>query len=187
MEFFVILFWEYVQNLPVLAGLAFAFQLWRQGQFALAVTCLAVGGTAGAVLIALTEARKQAGYREPKAVVLANILGFTILTFLILVYLHAAWSNAWSDVLIGVSGGAGLAILQSLTARKKINWIHCLALGIASPLVLFCIRQLLYAAWPIWAMILSLTALATLVISIVDYLPDELDRIKANKNLGESQ
>jgi hypothetical protein len=181
MNFLKILFWEFLQNLPILTGFTFAFKFWQQDRLWIAIACIVAGGTAGAVLIALTEARKQAGYQEPRAVLLANIVSITMIIFLTVVYLAAHWSNWLTDLAIGALGGAGLGIVQSLAARKRINGVHCVALGIASPLVLICIRWLLNIAWPVWANILSLSFLATVIISIIDYLPDELDLDRSHK------
>ena len=176
-NFLKILFWEYLQNLPVLTGFAWALAFWQKGRFGIAVACLVAGGIAGAVLIALTESRKQVGYREPPAVLLTNILGITLIMFVMAVYLTTHWSSWLTDLAIGALVGTGLGIAQSLAARKKINLVHCLALGIASPLVLICIRGLLSAGWSIWVNTLLMCLVATLVISLIDYAPDEFQSV----------
>jgi hypothetical protein len=177
MNFLKIIFWEYLQNLPVLAGFAWAFDLWQHGRPWIALACVAAGGLAGAVLIALTEARKQAGYKEPRAVILANIVSITAIMFVMLIYLNVRWSSWLTDLIIGAFGGIGLGMVQSLAAKKKINVLHCIALGIASPLVLICIRWLLNTGWSIWINISLTCLLATLIISFIDYAPDEFNSI----------
>ena len=177
MNFLKVIFWEFVQNLPALAGFAWAIDLWQKGRFGVAIAYIAAGGAAGAVLIALTEARKQAGYQEPRAVLLANIVSIPIIMFVLVVYLTARWSSWLTDLAICVLGGIGLGIVQSLAAKKKINAVHCIALGIASPLVLICIRWLLNTGLSIWVNILLMCLLATLIISLIDYMPDEYNLI----------
>lgn len=171
-NFLKILFWEYIQNFPIIAGFIWAFEFWQKGQIWQAVICIGAGSVIGAITIALTEGRKQIGYREPIAVMLANIVGLTIIMFILIIYLAARWSSWVTDLFIGIVCGIGLGVVQSVSAKKKINVIHCLALGIASPLILFCIRWLLNANWFIWANILLLALLATLIIGIIDYAPD---------------
>jgi hypothetical protein len=177
MNFLKIIFWEYIQNLPVLAGFAWAFDLWQRGQPWIAFACVAAGGLTGAILIALTEARKQAGYKEPRAVLLTNIVSITTIMFVMMIYLTVRWSSWLTDLMIGVFSGIGLGIAQSLAARKKINVLHCIALGVASPLVLICIRWLLNTGWSIWIIISLICLLATLIISFIDYAPDEFNPI----------
>jgi hypothetical protein len=184
MKFLKILFWEYIQNLPVLVGFAWAMRFWQKGNSIFAITCLFIGGATGAILIAVTESKKQAGYREPTAVLLVNIFGITILMFIVLVYLLAPWSSWWTDIMIGIVLGIGLAVVQSQAARKKINIAHSIALGIASPLILVCFRWLADAGWSIWLNIFLMSLLATLVISTVDYAPDE---IKASKERSKQE
>jgi hypothetical protein len=177
MEFLKVIFWEYLQNLPLIAGFCWAFDLWQEDRFWAAISCIAVGGVAGAVLIALTESRKQAGYQEPRAVLLANIVSFSIIMFVMVVYLTARWSSWLTDLAIGALVGIGIGIVQSLAAKKKINIVHCIALGITSPLVLIGIRWSLNIGWSIWVNILLMCLLATLIISLIDYAPDKFNLI----------
>jgi hypothetical protein len=179
MNFLKVIFWEFVQNLPILAGFTFAFNFWQKDRPWIAFACMAAGGVAGALLIALTEARKVAGHREPLAVILTNMISMTAIMFVFVVYLSANWSGWLTDLVIGALGGSALGVAQSLAARKKIHLSHCMALGIASPLVLISIRWLLNTDWPAWANVLSLSFLSTIVISVIDYLPDELDFIQS--------
>lgn len=171
MSFLKVIFWEFIQNLPVLAGFAWAFDLWQQGEFWAAIACVALGSLAGSALIALTEARKVAGHREPPAVLLANIIGMTVIALGMVAYLSAHWSSWLTDLAVGAAGGAGLGIVQSLAARKKVDLRHCLALGLAAPLVLVLVRWLLNTGWPVWVNILCMTALATVIIALIDYTP----------------
>lgn len=169
-----ILFWEYMQNLPVIAGFIAAYDRWMDSGYLLACLLVLSGSAAGATLIFLTEKKKQEGYREPLSVYAANILGMTIMMLAMILYFAASWGNWISDLGAGLVVGLGLGILQSLSARKRINWIHCIALGIASPMILVSIRLLLSTNWPLWGIILLVCFLATLIITVIDYLPDTL-------------
>lgn len=174
-NFLKIIFWEYLQNFPILAGFVWAFEFWQKGQAWQAVLCIGAGSILGALTIALTEGQKQIGYREPLSVMVANIAGLTAIMFVMLIYMAALWSNWVTDLCIGVLCGIGLGIVQSFSAKKIINVIHCLALGIASPLLLLCIRWLMNADWSVWIDVLLLTLLATVIIGIIDYAPDEFN------------
>lgn len=173
MGFLKVLFWEYLQNLPILAGFFWAVDSWQAGRFWIAILCMLAGGMASAVLIYLTESRKQLGYQEPKTVLLMNMAGMALLVFVIVLYFSARWSTWLTDLAIGVLCGLGLGISQSIAARKKINVVHALALGIASPLILILIRWSFINDWPIWMSIFLTSLLATLVIGLIDYAPDE--------------
>ena len=170
-----VLFWEYLQNLPIFAGFVWGYDLWSQGRQELAVLCMAAGSLTGAALIALTESRKKAGHREPVAVLIGNSIVMTMIMLVMVAYLSAHWSNWLTDLLIGILAGAGLGALQSLSAREKISLRHCIALGSASPLALISIRLILGLGWPDLVNILASAFLATLIIGFLDYAPQSAD------------
>lgn len=178
MKFIKIIFWEYIQNLPIIAGFVAAFGQWQNGKYLPASLYIVGGSVAAAILIFVTEVRKQDGYKEPRIVLLANMIGMTAIMLLMVIYFGAHWGNWISDLVLGVMVGVGLGMVQSLTAKKPINWIHCIALGIASPLILISIREFLHTTWPLWLHILLVCSLATLIISVIDYLPDTLSSEK---------
>ncbi|MCI0399008.1 MAG: hypothetical protein L0322_29300, partial [Chloroflexi bacterium] len=128
------------------------------------------GSLLGALLIGATEDRIVAGHREPPAVVLTNAAVMSLLTLGLGLYLLANWSNWRSDLL----GGALIAVLlsaaQSAAARERIGLGHTAAFALAFPLGLM-ITRLLVELLPGWAAVLSITAIVTVVISLVDYGP----------------
>ena len=172
MRFLIVIFWEFLQNLPIFAGFVLAFDFWQKGNAWLALASILVGSILGSIMIALTESRKVAGHREPLSVLLTNIVVMATIMFALLAYLSAGWSGWLTDLLIGGLGGVTLGMAQSLAAKKKIGIRHCIALGLAAALVIIAVRVLLNVGWPIWVNVLSITILATLVISFIDYSPE---------------
>ncbi len=173
MGFLRIILWEYLQNLPILAGFVLGFDLWQGDREWAAVACLVAGALTGSILIALTEARKVAGHKEPLAVVIMNIIVMAVIMFALVVYLAAAWSGWPTDLAVGALGGAGLGIAQGLAAKKRVDLRHCAALSLSSALVLPGLHWFLDMGWPVWSRALSMTLLATLIISAIDYWPTE--------------
>jgi hypothetical protein len=171
MRFMKVFFWEFLQNIPIFTGFAWAFTSLARGKPWIALAFAVAGGIFGSIVIALTESRKAAGHKETLPVVLANILAITTFIFAIVVYLSTKSTNWRTDLFLGSLGGAGLAIMQGLAAKKKIEARHCIALGLASALAIVGIRILLNAGWSVWLDILSMTLLATLIISPIDYMP----------------
>lgn len=177
MNFLKIIFWEYLQNLPIMTGFVWGLKLWQGGRYGVAAGCVILGSVVGAILIALTEGKKVPGFREPRSVLVTNIIVIIIIMLLVMVYLTERWSSWLTDLGVGILSGAGLAVLQSLAAKGKIGLIHCIALGTATPLVLISIRWLVSIGLSIWLNIALLSLLGTLVISVIDYLPDKLKKL----------
>jgi len=171
MRFIKVFFWEFLQNIPIFTGFAWAFDFLSRGKPWNTLAFAVAGGTCGSILIALTESRKAAGHKETLPVILANILAITTFILAMVVYFRTKGTTWQTDVILGSLGGASLAGMQSLAAKKKIEARHCLALGLASALAIIGIRSLLNAGWSIWMDILSMTILATLIISLIDYMP----------------
>jgi hypothetical protein len=172
--FLKVVFWEYVQNAPIIAGFVWALDRWQNGRFLDACFFIVASSIIGAITIALTEANKVKGHKEPFAVLLANTIGISSIMLATNFYLLASWSNRVTDILIGAFGGVGLGIIQSLTAKEKIGIRHCIALGLASSLVLVFIHWLATNNWPTWLNIVFLTSVATIIISIIDYWPKKM-------------
>jgi hypothetical protein len=171
MRFLRIFLWEFLQNLPIFSGFTCAFDALARRQAWFALAWSVAGGVCGALMIALTEARKTAGHKESPPVTLANALAVTVFIFTIVVYLNTRGTFWLTDLVLGSLGGAVLAALQSLAARKKPDLRHAIALGLASAAAIACIRILLHAGWPVWLHILLITLLATGIISLIDYMP----------------
>lgn len=176
MRFLNALFWEFVQNLPLVAGFFVALQLWRQGWVVGAGASMLVGSTLGALTIWATESKVIKGHREPVRVVVTNALAITLLMFVSVAYLSAGWGNWGTDLAVGILAGVGLGAAQSLAAGEPIAIRHCLAFAASLPPALIGIRMLMAASLPLLLDILLITAVATVIIGWVDYGPLFLNR-----------
>jgi len=162
--------WEFVQNLPLVAGFVVALELGRQGEWGAAIAGVAAGGVAGAVVIRITEPRIVAGHREPWRVTAANAIAMTVLMAALVAYLSASWSGWATDLLVGALAGVALAMVQDLAAGESIGARHCIALGSAGPLALIGIRALV-ATLPLLVNVLVITVVLTLIVALIDYGP----------------
>jgi hypothetical protein len=170
MKFLGAMFWEYLQNLPIIAGFVFALHFGRQGQWLPAVASVIVGGVAGALLISATESKIVAGHREPAGVVLANVAMMVILSLALTLYLLAGWSSWLTDLLGGGLAGIALSAVQSKAAKETIGLGHTAAFVLAFPLGLIATR-FFTTFLPPWAAALIITAAVTVIITLVDYGP----------------
>ncbi|MEJ5309444.1 MAG: hypothetical protein WHX52_06705 [Anaerolineae bacterium] len=174
MAFVNAIFWEFVQNVPVLVLFVAAVWLWAKGRRREAIVCSVIGAVVGSLLIRFTEPLIS-GYHEPWAVTLVNIVAFAGLQVLFAAYLgtESRWSSWKTDALFGGGAGVGLALAQGVAADGA-PWIgivlHGLALGLIGALLLGGLRRqkdkplktaLINAVW--------LALLMTLVISAIDY------------------
>jgi hypothetical protein len=170
MKFLGAMFWEYVQNLPIIAGFVFALHFGRQGQWLPAVASVVVGGVAGALLFGATVSIIVAGHREPVAVVLANVVMMVILSLALTLYLLAGWSSWVTDLLGGGLAGIALSAVQSRAAKETIGLGHTAAFVLAFPLGLVATRFFTTFLPPSAAAVIITTAV-TLIITVVDYGP----------------
>jgi len=169
-------FWEFLQNLPLVAGLLLGLEAWQAGRWGLAVGWMAAGSTVGALVIWATEARIVDGHRESARVVLTNVVVITILGVALVAYLSSAWSRWWTDLIGGAVGALLLGISQDLAAGPArvggIDWGHCAALALAFGCTLLGVRVLM-ASLPLAFNILVVTALSAAAVVLIDYrLPD---------------
>jgi len=162
--------WEFVQNLPLVAGFLIALRLWGNGAYAAAIGCALAGAAGGALIIRATEARIVAGHSEPLRVVAANVLAMTGLAVAALAYLTASWSNWQTDLPAGALAGTLLAAVQSLASREPLSLGHCAAFACAFPPALIGVR-LIDAILPLGVNILVITTALTLTIAAIDYRP----------------
>lgn len=169
-RFLSALFWEFVQNLPLVAGLLLGLDAWQAGTRGLAVACMAGGSAAGSLIIWATESRMVEGHQEPLRAVLANVVVMAVLMFVVVLYLAAAWSRWWTDVLAGVVVGIGLGVAQDLAAGSSIGLRHSAAFALAFALGLVGVR-LLVAALPLALAVLAVTLVVTVAITLLDYGP----------------
>jgi len=174
MQFVSAIFWEFIQNAPVLVLFVAAVWLWANDRRRDAIICSVISAVVGSLLIRFTEPLIS-GYHEPWSVTLVNIVAFGGLQVLFAAYLGAGgrWSNWKTDALFGGLAGVGLALAQG-AASDGSPWIgivlHGLALGLIGALLMGGLRRqkdkplktaLLNAAW--------LALFMTLVISAIDY------------------
>lgn len=168
-------FWEFIQNLPLVAGLMLALQWWQASLLVSSITAMISGSLLGAVLIRLTENyivdEDQAGLvgnREPISVTLTNIVVMFGLMLILTIYLTAEWSNLITDVPLGALIGFALSASQSKAAGRPIGGRHTLAFTAAFPIALIALRTL-STALPVILSILLLTLIVTLIITYIDY------------------
>jgi len=162
--------WEFVQNLPLLAGFVITFQLWRAGRQVPAIASAVAGSLTGSLVIRATESRIVEGHHEPWQVAVANTVGISALMVGAAAYLAAAWGSWRTDWVAGVVAGIALGALQSLAARERVSPLHCLAFACALPPVLLGVRLATATLSP-WLAIPLLTAAATFIITLIDYGP----------------
>ncbi len=167
-RFWRVFFWEFIQNLPLLAGFMMALRLWQSGRLWLAAICIIGSSIIGACIIWATEFRIVAAHHEPLRAVLANIVVMSILMVVLVVYLTAAWSRWWTDLIVGSLTGVALGGGQDLATRSPISIKHYGAFALAFAVGLVGIR-ILAEACPFLIGILILTVLVTAVISWIDY------------------
>ncbi len=88
LEFVNAVFWELIQNLPIVLLFVMAVWLWARQRRQDAIICCVVGGVVGALLIRFTEPIIS-GYHESWNVTLMNIGVFSLAQVLFTVYLGA--------------------------------------------------------------------------------------------------
>ncbi|MBN2004786.1 MAG: hypothetical protein JXA21_15620 [Anaerolineae bacterium] len=173
MKFIIAIFWELVENLPIILLFVTAVWLWAHQHRRNAVICCIVGGVSSALIIRFTEPFFS-GYYEPWALTLVNVGIFTLLQVPFVAYLgtKTKWGTRVTDSLLGGITGVGIAIAQGIAGN--IQWItvvlHALALGIVGTLLIGSIRH--YAQYSLQkALIAALlfVVFMTLLIGLIDY------------------
>ncbi len=168
------LFWEFVQNLPVILFLVAALWLWGQQRRWQAVGCIVTGALVVALTIRFTEPLKT-GYHEPWSVTAVNALVLSLIEPPFVAYLasRARWSGWKTDLLLGGLAGVGIALAQGLASPTSplIGVIlHSAALGIAGGVILVAVRMTQERSLRVaLAQAVLIAVCMTLVIGIVDY------------------
>ncbi len=176
LRFLTVLFWEYVQNVPVVLGFALAVWYWSRDERGRAGLVMGAGAALGALIIRYTEALKIGRpYLEAWSVTLVNVGGFGLMLLLFTLYLsrEAGWSNRRVDLVLGVLAGGGFALAQGLAAPNAplIGVVlHSGALAVAAAAVLLMLRRVKEETWG-GAVVSALlaTAVMTVIISVIDY------------------
>jgi len=140
MRFLLLLFWELLQNLPLVAGFVASFQLWQQGKLVIAIACMIVSSITAALVIRVTEPKIFAGKRESVRAVMANVVIFPVLMFVFVAYLAASWSSYWTDMAGGLLAAIALVAVQDPAPKKRFNVVRSLALGLSCSISLILIR-----------------------------------------------
>jgi hypothetical protein len=161
-------FWEFVQNLPLIAGFLLALDLWQQAKLLPSLACMVAGSLTGSLVIWATEARIVAGHREPQRVVVTNVAGIALMMLLLAAYLSADWSRWWTDLVFGLLGGIALGVAQDLAAGSAPSLGHAMAFALSFSLGLAGVR-IVSAALPLGASVLLVTATVTALICMMDY------------------
>jgi hypothetical protein len=161
-------FWEFVQNLPLIAGFLLALHFWQQAELWPSLACMVAGSVVGALAIWATEAKIVAGHREPLRVVVTNVVVITLLMVALAAYLSAGWSGWWTDLVAGVLGGIALGVAQDLAAGSPVSLGHAAAFALSFSLGLVGVR-VLSATLPLGANVLIVTAIVTALICLMDY------------------
>ncbi len=110
----IILFWEALENAPMLIGVLLAIRFQAQN-LGLALICLFVGTTSGVIAIHFTESKKFSNQPSVKET-LTNCVVFFVLGTVLIFYFsgHNVWWSNWvTDMLLGIVAGGMLAIGES--------------------------------------------------------------------------
>ncbi len=166
------LLWEFVQNLPLIAGFLAGLCAWGSGRPWLAVVSILGGSLVGSLAIWATESKIVEGHREPLRVVVVNVIMLSVLMFVVVLYLTAGWSRWWTDLLVGAVVGAGLGGAQDLAAGSPVGLGHSAAFALASAVGLVGVRFLV-ASLPLGLAVFVVTLILTVVVVLLDYGPEE--------------
>jgi len=164
-SFLIEFFWEFVQNIVLIAGFFVAFAMWQQEARGLSLGIIALSGVLGAWNIRWIEAKFK-GHNESLQVTVVNSLMMPLLMFVFVVYLSANWTGWGSDVLIGAIGGFMLSVVQRLVIKAPLDVARSFAFAIAFPALLSSTRGML-AIFPLPCTILTSTTIATFLIVFI--------------------
>ena len=175
MKLLTVLFYESIQNFPMILGFIFAACIWRQNWLA-ALIILTAGVLLGVVTMHFTEPKLHQKPIEPdyKGDII-NFVLFTVLAIPFIFYFNTEnrWINWKTDITAGLIVGVLLTVGQSLAweGAKSRMIIHGFAMAISFPLILLSIRFIL----KIESNFLTLatgtlaTVLTSFLIVIIDY------------------
>jgi len=167
-------FWEFVQNLPLIVSFVVTVWLWARGSKTTAIACLLAGSIVTALLIRFTLPFIH-GYHETTAVTFVNGVSLSVFMLLFTIYLgsEARWSSWKTDLILGGMAGMLFGIAQGIASPGDplIGIIlHSLALVLAAPVILISVRSLKTKTLPATLRgALMITAMMTIIISLLDY------------------
>ena len=167
--FYVVLFWEFLQNLPLGIGFIIGGHFWGFStvfSIGLMIFC----GICSGLIIRVTEKRIVDHYTESKRASFGNMCIFSAVMIGLNAYFASNWGNLFYDLLLGGFAGALLSISQSTLEQQKISIPHTLAFALCTPLVIISLRILLNQQFlPLWGVILMMTLIISLIITKIDY------------------
>lgn len=137
-----ILFWEALENAPMLIGFLLAIRFQAQN-FVLALICLFVGTSLGAIAIHLTETKKFSNQPSIKETLTNGVVFFVLGTVLLFYFSGQSvwWSNWMTDMLLGIVAGGMLAIGESWGWKtQETVKTHILSMSLATGCFLVGIR-----------------------------------------------
>lgn len=173
-QFLNAIFWEYVQNLPVIVMFVMAVWFWAQERRSAALACMAVGAVGGALTIRFTEPLTS-GHHETWTVTFVNIVLLCLVQVPATVYLseERRWSNWRTDLALGGLTGVGIAMAQWLAAQSGPLigvLLHSFSLAATGSFVMLGTRESKDKPLAtVLGIALMMTLVMTLLISAVDY------------------
>lgn len=174
MTFLNAVFWEFIQNFPVILLFVVAVWLWAKDRRAQAGACAVSSGVIGSLVIRFTEPMAS-GYTEPWTITVVNVVTMSLLQLLFVAYLgtETNWSNWKVDVILGGLAGVSLAVAQGLASQGSpvIGIVlHSVALSVGGALVLVGIRKMRgQKLLPVLLGAVLLVLVMTLFIGAIDY------------------
>lgn len=174
-RFVKILFWETLENIPMLTGFLLAIRV-QPLDLPLAFVILMMGVASGAILIHLTESKKYSNQPAPKET-LVNFMIIMVLAIPIVFYFSADgawWSNWVTDTILGTVTGVVLSFGESWgwnsTASVKV---HSISMAIAFTILLLGIRLTaqLEPLLAVFTVGVVLNLFASTIIVLLEYWP----------------
>lgn len=175
MKFLRALFWESLQNLPMILGFMLAAWL-LAGSLILSLLALLAGILAGNLIMHYTEPKLHAEPVESTLKgTLINIVAFIAISIPFLFYFTAQnrWISWKTDLIFGALAGVLLTLIQSAAweGDKSRMVLHGLAMLVSFPLIMIGIRYAL--TLESWLLMLlagtGITILASAFIVLIDY------------------
>lgn len=185
-RFVKILFWETLENMPMLIGFLLAIRVQLQ-DVQLAFVILSIGITIGTILIHFTENKKHSNQPSPKET-LVNFVIFMMLSTPFVFYFSsngAWWSNWITDIIVGGIAGYLLSLGESWGWNSVATVkMHSISMAIALIMFLWGIR-LTYELDSLLAILMVgviFNLLVSSIIVLLDYWPiRETDTILVSK------
>jgi hypothetical protein len=174
-RFLSILFWETLENAPVLIGLLLAIRI-QPENLTLAFVYLFIGIAFSIGLIHFTEIKKFSNQPTIKET-LTNFAVFIILATPFVFYLSTdgVWWSSWvTDIALGVVAGGALAVGESWGWKDTATVrVHAISMAISAVLFLLSIR-LIYKLESVAVMLIAsliFNVLISIIIVRFDYWP----------------